>query len=116
MSSTIAVPADLVAAMRDNMKVALPLDGFDSGDAVDKVLAACDEIQRLADVLRALSVEADAYPREAVRVAAIETIEDAGSRISDDHLTVDEAEFYIDRIRACEALLAGLDEPGMVAA
>ena len=66
-------------------------------------------MERVGAAYRAFAFDADTYPAAAVALAVKEAIEDAESRISDDHLTVDEAEFYIKRVRTYEALLGSAD-------
>lgn len=66
------------------------------------------DVERVGAAYRAFALDADTYPAAAVALAARAAraaIADAESRISDDHLSVAEAEFYIKRVRTCEALL-----------
>lgn len=106
-SQQIPVPADLLPELRTNLAQALVLLGDDLAHAdVDGLDAPCDEIARTIAAHRALQADADTYPRDAVALAAAHTIDDAASRIADDDLTVDEAEFWVRRVRECEAVAA----------
>lgn len=109
-SAEIPVPRELLPAFRDNVRQDLEL----IGDKL-KSAASVDDAEQLAEALseaeaaiaahRAFLVDdLDAYPAAAVSFAAVSVIEDAESRIADDHLSLDEAEFYVKRARTCQAL------------
>ena len=104
----IPVPRDLLPAFRENVKNSIEMlaDSLKSAitDDEPELEDICDEIHLALMAHRAFARDADAYPADLVRLAAGYVIADAASRITDDGLTVDEAEFYVRRVRACEAL------------
>ena len=111
MSTSIEVPADLRPVLLKDTRA----DLINLGDNLmhasddDALAQAVAEIYRLHEAYRALSEDADAYPSDAVRTAAECTIRDSSWLVTDNQITIDEAERLIRRVRACEAL-AGAEE------
>ena len=104
----IPVPRDLLPVLRENVERALQylaLANRPSGVITREQLEQfCADVERVSAAWRAFTVDADTYPAAAVALAIKETIADAKSRISDDCLSVDEAEELVARVRGCEKL------------
>ena len=117
MSTTTApaeleVPIEILALLRENIRTSLEALGDQLSHVAgldDGVEEVCDELEHAIDARRAFSQDADAFPSAAVRAAAGYVIADHASRISDDHLSVDEAELLVRRVRLCESLIEQAD-------
>ena len=119
MSTTIAVPADLLPKMRERVLAELEhvngqLSGSicanerGSGGAERDVDDACDRVETVIAAYRVLQANAEAYPADVVALAAQLVIEDATSRIAHDSLDVDEAEAQVQCVRVCQAIVEAI--------
>ncbi|MEA2190743.1 MAG: hypothetical protein QOI73_864 [Solirubrobacteraceae bacterium] len=103
----IEVPRDLLPTLRENVRLGLEMLADSLSHAVcnhEPIDDICHELELALAAHRAFAHDADAYPADAVCFAVRYTIQDARSRIAEDHVSVDEAELLVGRIRACEAL------------
>ena len=105
----IPVPRDLLPVLRKSVERALQYLALANrpGCVVthEELERFCADVERVGAAWRAFALDADAYPAAAVAIAVKEAIEYAESCIADDQLSVDEAEMYVKRVRACEKLL-----------
>lgn len=111
--STIAVPADLLPILRENVlhhvgAVASEIEYQTMRRAddlePDRIAAELDRIRRAADAYRDLRAADGAYPATAVALACERTIADTCSRIADDKLDGAELRGHRRVIACCEAL------------
>lgn len=124
MSTTtpeIAVPADLLPVMRERVLAELEHENGQLShsicvcDTERDIDDACERLESVIAAYRVLKANAAGYPADVVEMAAQLVIEDATSRIADDHLSVDEAVAAIALVRAAETLRATIDQQAVTA-
>lgn len=115
----VSVPADLLPIMRKCVLMEIQGLGDKFSHAGTSGCATVDEVCDDADIIiavyRALKPETTTYPASVVAVALDFVIQDAASRFADDQLDVDQAELYVRRVRAGEALQAQIDTQAVTA-